>query len=92
MTRDLMRAGRITGAAAFDARIAAVCLQHGVTEMWSHDRDFSRFPALRSRNPLVELYPTRAGEARAVYRTSNRQATTSEPRRSSRPTKTRART
>ena len=37
-----------------DARIAALCLSHGVRELWSADRDFSRFPALRTRNPLVE--------------------------------------
>jgi predicted nucleic acid-binding protein len=36
-----------------DARIAALCLSHGVCELWSADRDFSRFPALRTRNPLV---------------------------------------
>jgi predicted nucleic acid-binding protein len=36
-----------------DARIAAVCLAHGVTELWSADRDYLRFPALRVRNPLV---------------------------------------
>jgi len=36
-----------------DARNAALCLQHGVTELWSADRDFSRFPSLRTRNPLV---------------------------------------
>jgi predicted nucleic acid-binding protein len=36
-----------------DARIAALCLQHGVRELWSADRDFNRFPALRTRNPLV---------------------------------------
>jgi predicted nucleic acid-binding protein len=36
-----------------DARIAALCLSHGVRELWSADRDFSRFPALPVRNPLV---------------------------------------
>ena len=35
-----------------DARIAALCLHHGVSELWSADRDFSRFPLLRVRNPL----------------------------------------
>ncbi len=29
------------------------CLAHGVTELWTADRDFSRFPALRIRNPCV---------------------------------------
>ena len=33
--------------------IAALCLAHGVRELWTHDRDFGRFPALAVRNPLV---------------------------------------
>lgn len=40
------------GGAIHDARIAAICLHHGVSELLSADRDFSRFPALRTRNPL----------------------------------------
>ena len=36
-----------------DARIAALCLSHGVSELWSADRDFSRFPDIAVRNPLV---------------------------------------
>jgi toxin-antitoxin system PIN domain toxin len=35
-----------------DARIAALCLHHGVRELWTADRDFSRFPQLAARNPL----------------------------------------
>lgn len=35
-----------------DARIAAVCEEAGVTELWTADRDFSRFPGLRVHNPL----------------------------------------
>lgn len=42
------------GARVHDARIAAVCLDAGVAELWTADRDFSRFPALRTRNPLVD--------------------------------------
>lgn len=49
----LLKAGKVTGAAVHDARIAAICLSHGVRELWTADRDFSRFPALRVRNPLV---------------------------------------
>ena len=51
--QDLVTAGRIAGGAVHDARIAALCLQHGVSELLTADRDFSRFPALRTRNPLV---------------------------------------
>lgn len=37
----------------YDARITAICLAHGVDELWTADRDFGRFPGLRTRNPLV---------------------------------------
>ena len=67
IARGLFGAARTVGNRAYDARIAAVCLQHGVTELWTNDRDFLRFPALRVRNPLIDLPPTRAGERRAVY-------------------------
>jgi predicted nucleic acid-binding protein len=36
-----------------DARIAAICLQHGVRELWSSDRDFAKFRELRVVNPLA---------------------------------------
>ena len=49
---SLLRRGRVRGAMIHDARVAAVCLAHGVTEFWTADRDFSRFPALPTRNPL----------------------------------------
>jgi uncharacterized protein len=49
----LVRAARISGPRIHDARIAALCLDHGVRELWTADRDFSRFPKLRTRNPLV---------------------------------------
>jgi toxin-antitoxin system PIN domain toxin len=49
----LLAAGQVTGAKVHDARIAALCLCHGVSELWSVDRDFSRFPELRTRNPLL---------------------------------------
>jgi toxin-antitoxin system PIN domain toxin len=42
-----------TGPLVYDARVAALCLAHGVSELWSADRDFSRFPGLRVRNPLL---------------------------------------
>ena len=51
---ELVRAGRILGARVDDARIAALCLEHAVTELWTVDRDFGRFPQLAARNPLVD--------------------------------------
>jgi toxin-antitoxin system PIN domain toxin len=51
--RALADAGQVTGARMHDARIAALCLQHGVRELWSADRDFSRFGGLTVVNPLI---------------------------------------
>lgn len=47
-----LRQGWVQGPMVHDARIAAVCLAHGVEALWSVDRDFSRFPELRVVNPL----------------------------------------
>ena len=52
--RDIAQAARISGPRIHDARIAALCLHHGVSELWSADRDFSAFPQLKVRNPLVK--------------------------------------
>jgi len=51
--RSILQAGRVLGPQVHDARIAALCQQHGVSELWTIDRDFSRFPGLTIRNPLV---------------------------------------
>jgi uncharacterized protein len=34
-------------------RFAAICLSHGVADLWSADRDFSRFLGLAVSNPLI---------------------------------------
>jgi hypothetical protein len=49
----LMQRAGLTGAAIHDARIAAICIEHEVDELWTADRDFTRFPDLRTRNPLI---------------------------------------
>jgi toxin-antitoxin system PIN domain toxin len=51
--RTLVTQARIDGPRVHDARVAALCLRHAVRELWTSDRDFSSFPALRVRNPLV---------------------------------------
>ena len=50
---ELLGSAQATGPRVHDARVAALCLHHGVSELWSVDRDFGRFPKLRVRNPLV---------------------------------------
>lgn len=52
--RALATAARLKGPRIHDARVAALCLHHGVSELWSADRDFSAFPQLKVRNPLVK--------------------------------------
>jgi toxin-antitoxin system PIN domain toxin len=54
MLQQLCTNASVTGGAIHDARIAAICLEHSVDELWTADRDFSRFPSLKTRNPLVE--------------------------------------
>jgi len=51
--RELLIASRVTGPKVHDARIAALCLLHGVRTLWTADRDFGRFPALETCNPLA---------------------------------------
>ena len=51
--RGHLVAGQVHGPMVHDARIAAICVGHGVRELLTADRDFSRFPSLTTRNPLV---------------------------------------
>jgi toxin-antitoxin system PIN domain toxin len=52
---SVLRESRVVGTRIHDARIASLCLYHGVEELWSADRDFTRFPKLAVRNPLQEM-------------------------------------
>jgi len=52
--RTVIAAGKVVGPRVHDARIAALCRQHGVRELWSADRDFSRFADLNIVNPLAQ--------------------------------------
>ena len=51
--QSLLQAGKVCGPQVHDARIAALCSYHGITELWTADRDFGRFPKLKVRNPLA---------------------------------------
>lgn len=50
--RELIILGKISGPMVHDARIFAICRQHGVRTLWSADRDFSRFSGIKVVNPL----------------------------------------
>jgi toxin-antitoxin system PIN domain toxin len=54
LLKELALAGSVIGGMIHDARVAACCLGHGIDELWTVDRDFSRFPRLRHRNPLAD--------------------------------------
>ena len=43
---------RIRGPIVHDARIAALCLAHGVAQLVTRDRDFQLFPQLNTRDPF----------------------------------------
>lgn len=51
--RQMLLTGRIQGPKVHDARIAALCRQHGVRELWTADRDFRTIPGIVARNPLA---------------------------------------
>jgi uncharacterized protein len=55
--RSLLTDTAVQGGAVHDARIAALCLRHGVKKLFSADRDFSRFPRLTTENPLRRSKP-----------------------------------
>ena len=42
----------VVGGVVHDARIAALCVAHGVETLLTRDRDFSLFPELPTRDPL----------------------------------------
>jgi hypothetical protein len=44
---------RVKGPIVHDARVAAICVAHGVGRLATRDRDFSLFPELATENPFV---------------------------------------
>ncbi len=47
-----VRRSRVRGPIVHDARVAAICVAHGVRELLTADRDFSLFPELPTRSVL----------------------------------------
>jgi hypothetical protein len=50
--RRAVQDGQASGNLAHDAHIAALVVEHGVKELYTVDRDFARFPGVRTRNPF----------------------------------------
>ena len=51
--KETMIAGKVAGPLVHDAHLAALCRLHGITKLWTADRDFGRFAGLPVVNPLV---------------------------------------
>jgi uncharacterized protein len=49
--RELATRAKAIGAQMHDARIAALCIENGATQLWSADRDFSAYEQLQVRRP-----------------------------------------
>jgi len=49
----LVQRPRVVGPVVHDARVAALCLVHGVAALLTRDRDFSLFPELVTDNPFA---------------------------------------
>ena len=49
---DQLRSSKLKGPAIHDARVAALCRLHGVSELLTADRDFNRLD-VTAKNPLV---------------------------------------
>jgi toxin-antitoxin system PIN domain toxin len=51
--QELSGRAKCRGPLVHDVRIAAICRHHRIKELWTADRDFSRFGGLLTHNPLV---------------------------------------
>jgi len=49
---QLLEVSGATGNLVHDAHIAALCLEHGVSELITGDRDFHRFKSIKISNPF----------------------------------------
>jgi len=50
---DVIQRSGVSGNLIHDAHIVALCLEHGVSELLTGDRDFARFPGLHFTDPFV---------------------------------------
>lgn len=49
---SVLRTSGASGNLIHDAHIAAICIEHGVSELFTMDRDFARFPGLKVTRPF----------------------------------------
>lgn len=67
------------GDSVHDARVAGICGEHGVRELWSADRDFTRVRGLVVRNPLKGVRRLRPGFAGRRPATKSRASNRRQP-------------
>ena len=53
LLEDVIRRSGAKGSLIHDAHIVALCLEHGVSELVTADRDFTRFSGLKITNPFA---------------------------------------
>jgi toxin-antitoxin system PIN domain toxin len=51
---NILEYAEIKGLDVFDAHVAAICITHGVGELWTLDKGYSRFKGLKVRNPFTD--------------------------------------
>jgi uncharacterized protein len=49
---EVARRRRVRGSVIHDARVAAICVAHGVERLLTRDRDFALFPELATEDPF----------------------------------------
>jgi toxin-antitoxin system PIN domain toxin len=59
ITQEIIKTSGVTGNLVHDAHIAALCIEHGVTELFTGDRDFARFRGFKISDPFQENSETR---------------------------------
>ncbi|MGH7834529.1 MAG: TA system VapC family ribonuclease toxin [Candidatus Binatia bacterium] len=52
--QEIIKSSGVTGNLIHDAHIAALCIEHGVTELFTGDRDFARFRGFKVSDPFQE--------------------------------------
>jgi len=53
--KSLLIPGKVIGPSVHSCRFAEICCNSGVREIWTADRDYSRFPGVLARNPLTDV-------------------------------------
>ena len=53
LLREIMEESGATGNLVYDAQIATLCLEHGVREILTADKDFRRFPSIKATDPFA---------------------------------------